>query len=49
MPGTCRTHRIIKYSHVVSVEEPEGKRSCRRRWEDNIKIGLTTTEFELLD
>jgi hypothetical protein len=42
----------MRNSYIILVGKPEGKRSFgrpRRRWEDNSKMDLGETEWEVVD
>jgi hypothetical protein len=43
MDGTCNSNGEKRNAYILLVEKPEGKRPLgrpRRRWMDNIRIGL---------
>ena len=43
MGGACSTYGERRAAYGIFVERPEGRREFvrpRRRWEDNIKMGL---------
>ena len=52
MGGACSVYRRRRGVYRVLVGKPEGKRPLgrpRRRWEDNIKMGLQEVEFGGMD
>jgi hypothetical protein len=52
MGGACSAHREMRNEYKISIGKPEGKRLLgrpRRRWKDNIKMGLREMELEGVD
>lgn len=52
MGGACNMHGEIRNAYKIPVIKPEGTRpptKPRCKWEDNIKMNVTKTEWEGVD
>jgi hypothetical protein len=52
MGGACSVMWEMRIAYQISFGNPQGRRQLRRprrRWEDNIKMGLTEIGLEVMD
>jgi hypothetical protein len=52
LAGHIAQMNTMRNAYKILVGEPEGKRSlgrCRRRWRDNIKMGIKNVGWKVVD